>query len=237
MNSGFDLDILAKELENISIDMEQFDFDIPEIDDEPSQITEDDVPEADDEHEPVSRLGNLYRLGRHYLLCGDSTKKEDVAKLMQGTQADMVFTDPPWNVDYGGSSHPSWKQKSILNDHMETSEFKQFMMDSFECMNAFSKPGCMTYVVMSAQEWGNMMLALAENEYHWSSTIIWNKDRLVLSRKDYHTKYELAIKLIVNLRGHLKERLLQVVEGGEGVVEYLLFEGRFLDYGVKYLGA
>lgn len=190
MNSGFDLDILTKELENISIDMEQFDFDIPEIDDEPSQIAEDDVPEVDDEHEPVARLGNLHRLGRHYLLCGDSTKKEDVAKLMQGTQADMVFTDPPWNVDYGGQSNPQWKQRKILNDHMETSEFKKFMMNAFECMNAFSKPGCMTYVVMSAQEWGNMMLALAENEYHWSSTIIWNKDRLVLSRKDYHTKYE-----------------------------------------------
>jgi DNA modification methylase len=57
-------------------------------------------------------------------------------------------------------------------------------------MNAVSKPGAMTYVVMSAQEWGNMMLTLAQNDYHWSSTIIWNKDRLVLSRKDYHTKYE-----------------------------------------------
>ena len=57
-------------------------------------------------------------------------------------------------------------------------------------MNAASKEGCMTYVVMSGQEWGNLMLTLAANDYHWSSTIIWNKDRLILSRKDYHTKYE-----------------------------------------------
>jgi len=57
-------------------------------------------------------------------------------------------------------------------------------------MSAYSKPGAITYVVMSAQEWGNMMLTLAMNGYHWSSTIIWNKDHLVLSRKDYHTKYE-----------------------------------------------
>jgi len=64
-------------------------------------------------------------------------------------------------------------------------------MDStFKVMNNFSKEGCMTYVVMSAQEWGNMMLTLVLNEYHWSSTLIWNKDSLVLSRKDYHTKYE-----------------------------------------------
>jgi len=57
-------------------------------------------------------------------------------------------------------------------------------------MSTYSKSGAMTYVVMSAQEWANVMLTLYENDFHWSSTIIWNKDRLVLSRKDYHTKYE-----------------------------------------------
>ena len=77
-----------------------------------------------------------------------------------------------------------------MNDFMGTDDFKTFMLSSFKNMNEYSEPGAMTYVVMSAQEWGNMMLALAENEYHWSSTIIWNKNRLVLSRKDYHTKYE-----------------------------------------------
>ena len=73
---------------------------------------------------------------------------------------------------------------------MTTEEFKKFLDSAFKVMNKFSKPGCMTYIVMSAQEWGNLMLSLKENGYHWSSTIIWNKDRLVLSRKDYHTKYE-----------------------------------------------
>ena len=103
----------------------------------------------------------------------------------------MVFTDPPWNVNYGAEeNHPSWKPRTILNDFMGTEDFKQFMNSAFHCMNAVSEPGCMTYVVMSAQEWGNMMLTLASNDYHWSSTIIWNKDQLVLSRKDYHTKYE-----------------------------------------------
>jgi DNA modification methylase len=73
---------------------------------------------------------------------------------------------------------------------MGTEDFKEFMDSTFKQMNAHSKKGCPTYVVMSAQEWGNMMLTLAMNEYHWSSTIIWNKSSLVLSRKDYHTKYE-----------------------------------------------
>lgn len=105
----------------------------------------------------------------------------------------MVFTDPPWNVNYGAcdeNNAQGYKPRTILNDFMGTEDFKQFMFKAFSCMKYASKNGCMTYVVMSAQEWGNMMLALAENGYHWSSTIIWNKDRLVLSRKDYHTKYE-----------------------------------------------
>lgn len=105
----------------------------------------------------------------------------------------MVFTDPPWNVNYGNVEEDNpmgYKTRTILNDYMETDEFKEFMNKVFQNMNKASKEGCVTYVVMSAQEWGNLMLTLTENGYHWSSTIIWKKDRLVLSRKDYHTQYE-----------------------------------------------
>ena len=140
-----------------------------------------------------SKLGDLYILGEHRLLCGDSTNQQDVDRLMDGQKADMVFTDPPWNVNYGDQDKDNpqgYKPRKILNDFMGTEEFKTFMFNIFKCMNTASKDGAMTYVVMSAQEWGNMMLTLAMNDYHWSSTIIWNKDRLVLSRKDYHTKYE-----------------------------------------------
>ena len=103
----------------------------------------------------------------------------------------MVFTDPPWNVNYGSDdSSPIYKPRTILNDHMSTGDFKDFMFKAFRSMNIASKDGAMTYVVMSAQEWGNLMLALFENGYHWSSTIIWAKDQFVISRKDYHTQYE-----------------------------------------------
>ena len=73
---------------------------------------------------------------------------------------------------------------------MSTENFKSFINKSFISLKNSSKEGCMTYVVMSAQEWGNLMLTLKENDYHWSSTIIWNKSSLIISRKDYHTKYE-----------------------------------------------
>ena len=103
----------------------------------------------------------------------------------------MVFTDPPWNVNYGADSDsPTYKPRTILNDHMSTNDFKDFMDSAFKSMNMASKDGAMTYIVMSAQEWGNLMLALFENGYHWSSTIIWAKDKFVISRKDYHTQYE-----------------------------------------------
>lgn len=185
--SLWDWDKLDLELKGIEdIDMTIFGF---EIEEEPAEIVEDDT-EIELPEEPRAKRGDIYQLGNHRLMCGDSTMIDDVETLMNGELADAVFTDPPWNVNYGATDHPSWKPRQIMNDFMGTEEFKQFMHDAFSCMNMASKPGAMTYVVMSSQEWGNMMLTLAENDYHWSSTIIWNKDRLVLSRKDYHTKYE-----------------------------------------------
>ncbi len=143
--------------------------------------------------QPVSVRGDVWLLGKHRLMCGDSTSEECVSILMDGDKADMGFTDPPWNVNYGAvkeGNAQGYKPRTILNDFMGTEDFKEFMFKIFKCLNFAQKDGAMTYVVMSAQEWGNMMLTLAQNGYHWSSTIIWNKDSLVLSRKDYHTKYE-----------------------------------------------
>lgn len=189
MNTDFDFELLDSELDEIiDIDMSEFGFDISIEEDEPEEIIDDEVPE---EVETRCKLGDIWQLGNHRLICGDSTSIEQIDRLMNGEYADMVFTDPPWNVNYGAQqNHPSWKARQIMNDSMTTDEFKEFMYNAFKAMNNASKAGCMTYVVMSAQEWGNMMLTLAENDYHWSSTIIWNKDQLVLSRKDYHTKYE-----------------------------------------------
>tara|TARA_R110000824_G_scaffold395501_1_gene596181 strand:+ start:1003 stop:2178 length:1176 start_codon:yes stop_codon:yes gene_type:complete len=192
-NIGFgewEWDILANEWD--SVQLAEWGLDVWEnMDDaepEAGLIDDDEIPEA--KANKVVR-GEVWALGGHRLMCGDSTNSNDVEKLMQGEKADLVFTDPPWNVNYGAdSTHPSWKPRTILNDKMETTDFKEFMSSSFSNMSASSKDGCLTYIVMSAQEWGNLMLALKENEYHWSSTIVWNKDHLVLSRKDYHTKYE-----------------------------------------------
>ena len=164
--------------------------DLQFYEDEPKQglIDDDEIPEVE---EPITQAGDLWILGEHRLLCGDATKKEDVDLLMDGKKADMVFTDPPWNVNYGENlANGKYKDRKIINDSMSTEDFKSFINQSFISLKNSSKEGCMTYIVMSAQEWGNLMLTLKENDYHWSSTIIWNKSSLIISRKDYHTKYE-----------------------------------------------
>ena len=188
----WDFDLLNSELDELfDFDMTVFGFEDDVIEEEP-EVVEDDYNEELPE-EPVTKPGDIWLLGNHRLMCGDSTNITDVEKLMDGDKADMAFTDPPWNVNYGAvkeGNAQGYKPRTIMNDFMGTEEFKDFMFEAFASLNFASKDGAMTYVVMSAQEWGNMMLTLAQNNYHWSSTIIWNKDSLVLSRKDYHTKYE-----------------------------------------------
>ena len=198
LNAGWDEDLLKIELNalgSLGFDLTIIGFNAEELDDlvieediDSFLTDEDDVPEVP--VDPISKLGDIWLLGKHRLMCGDSTSQSDVDLLMDLNQADMVFTDPPWNVNYGASAHPDYKERTILNDFMGTEDFKNFMDQTFQQMASHSKKGAPTYVVMSAQEWGNMMLTLAMNEYHWSSTIIWNKSSLVLSRKDYHTQYE-----------------------------------------------
>ena len=98
MNSDFDLDILQEELDNFdTIDMSDFGFDLDFDVEEEQEIVEDEVPEVPEE--PKAKLGDIYQLGRHFLMCGDSTSEEDVAKLMNGVKADMVFTDPPYGMN------------------------------------------------------------------------------------------------------------------------------------------
>ena len=118
MNTGFDLDILNEELENIEIDMSEFGFDEFIVDniEEEQEIVEDEVPEVPEE--PKAKLGNIYQLGNHRLMCGDSTKEEDVAKLMNGVKADMVFTDPPYGMKK--------ENDGVANDNLNYDDLLEF---------------------------------------------------------------------------------------------------------------
>lgn len=176
-----------RELEFAGFDVAEFGFEPVEIEFDAEEL-KDEIPELPEE--PISKPGDLWQLGDHLLLCGDSTSAASYEKLLGDGFADLIVTDPPWNVNYGATDHPSWKSRTIMNDHMEADEWQSFVSGFVSNFSSFSKPGCPIYLVMSAQEWPVIDATLRQHNFHWSSTIIWAKDRLVLSRKDYHTQYE-----------------------------------------------
>lgn len=202
ISGEFDIPLLTDLLKDIGdsgFDVSLTGFDVIEIDELFKDQTDNNIKEDDFDADkaiaeietPVTQLGDIWLLGKHRLMCGDSINLDDVKLLMDNKKARFVFTDPPWNVDYGADQkHPSWKPRTILNDKMSTEDFGAFLMGAFKAMREVSETGCMTYIVMSGQEWGNLMNVMSQLQYHWSSTIIWKKDSLVLSRKDYHTQFE-----------------------------------------------
>jgi len=149
-------------------------------------VDEDAVPEAPEQ--PVTVEGDVWLLGRHRLMCGDSTSIDAVEKLMDGKKADMVFTDPPYNIDYGNIKHPKFKQRSIENDNMSGADFKDFCASFVACIVAFCD-GCV-YVFGPPGPDGRIMFTQCDEAMHCSTTIVWNKDQFTLGRGKYQNKYE-----------------------------------------------
>lgn len=153
---------------------------------------EDDVPPVPTD--PWVKSGDMFTLGEHRILCGSCTVPADVDRVMAGDQARVCWTDPPWNVAYGENTNPAgWGKKgkhmAIANDNLGE-DFPQFCAQFCGEIARVLFPGAPLYLAMSAQEWPAIHAALTGMGMHWSSTIIWAKDSLVLSRKDYHTQYE-----------------------------------------------
>jgi len=183
MNSDFDIDILNDELAQFeTIDMAEFGFDL-DFDAEEAEIVEDEAPELP--AEPKSKPGEIYQLGSHRLMCGDSTKAEDVAKLMDGELADLVVTDPPYNVAIENS-----KGMTIENDNMASDQFQEFLTAAFENMNDNLKPGGAFYVWFASREHINFETALNKASLEVRQELIWNKNSLILGRQDYQWKHE-----------------------------------------------
>lgn len=190
MNTGFDLDVLNEELDNIDIDMSDYGFDI-EIDDidEGTEVKEDEAPEVKD-GEPKAKLGDIYQLGNHRLMCGDSTSSDDVFKLVGGNtspEVDLLITDPPYNVDYTGKTKDALK---ISNDSMDADTFHDFLYNAF--INAYTtmKDGASFYVWYASKEVVNFSTALADAGLSVKQELIWNKNSLVMGRQDYQWKHE-----------------------------------------------
>jgi DNA modification methylase len=140
--------------------------------------------------EPRSKPGDLWALGEHRLLCGDATQSAHVAKVLDGRQAAIAFTDPPYNValgDHGGQPRGA-RRRRIANDALDPIAWEAFVRAWTRTLVA-SVDGAV-YVCMSSKEWPLVNRVLAEEGGHWSDTIIWAKDRFVLGRADYQRGYE-----------------------------------------------
>ena len=182
--AGWDFSKLEEELSTIEMDMAQFGFE--ELEDEvPDNATDDDFdPDSEIPDVPVSQKGDLYVLGNHRVLCGDSTIKENVDVLVNKKLVDMIFTDPPYNVDYEGTAG------KIQNDKQEDSDFYDFLFKAFTNMFENTKKGGAIYVCHADTEGLNFRNAYKNAGFKLAECLIWVKNALVLGRQDYHWRHE-----------------------------------------------
>lgn len=159
------------------------------------QCDEDETPEPP--KEPRSKLGDLYQLGNHRLLCGDSTSIDAVEKLMGGEKADCVWTDPPYNVALGMETPEQAKARNrrtdgltVMNDKMEDSDFRQFLTDVFSAASVVTKPGGGLYVAHADSEGYNFRGAARDSGWLVKQCLIWKKSSLVMGRQDYQWIHE-----------------------------------------------
>lgn len=183
--SDWDFDLLSDELDGLDFGDLELDWGIEE-ETEPQEVIEDDY-EIEVPEEPKAKLGQIYQLGRHRLMCGDSTKQEDIDKLMNGTKADMLLTDPPYNVSYQGGT----KDKlTIKNDNMKSDEFKKFLVNAFTAANNVMKEGAVFYIWHSDTEGYSFRGSCFDVGWKVRQCLIWNKNSMVMGRQDYQWKHE-----------------------------------------------
>ena len=210
-NAGWDEEILANELHDLK--EENFDLDLIGFEDQEleklfanlyedgEQKEEENLPEI--EENPISKSSDIWLLGDHKLICGDSCKIETYQLLLENELADMTFTDPPYNVDYGNTMKDNligkknsktgkeYKnasgQRAILNDNLGN-DFPKFLFDCCSNILELTKGAC--YICMSSSELHNLQKAFIDAGGKWSTFIVWAKNHFTLGRSDYQRQYE-----------------------------------------------
>jgi DNA modification methylase len=192
LNADWDLSMLKLELAELQA--EGFDLSLTGFhDDEIADLFTEEAPPADKDPdevpelppEPYSKPGDVWICGPHRVMCGDSLSITDWDKLMDGAQADIVWTDPPYNVAY-----ESKLAGSIKNDDMNDGQFRDFLLGAYSCLFAIMKPGAAIYVAHADTEGLNFRSAFREAGFKLSGCLIWRKNSLVLGRSDYQWMHE-----------------------------------------------
>ena len=182
--------LLITDLQGADFDVSLTGFDAAEIDDLFKESLQDGIKDDDFDVEAelkkpaISKQGDMWQLGNHRLYCGDSTKKETYDLLMAGKLANLVVTDPPYNVNYEGNAG------KIKNDNMGNDAFYQFLFDSFFNMEKVMADDASIYVFHSDTEGLNFRKAFSDAGFYLSGTCIWKKQSIVLGRSPYQWQHE-----------------------------------------------
>ncbi len=191
LNAGWDEDILAielSELQGVDFDLDLLGFDESElasIFEDDKEVEDDDFDVEEELNKPCfSKAGDIWTLGRHRLICGDSTKEETYKSLMEDKKANLVVTDPPYNVNYEGSAG------KIKNDNMDNDKFYNFLLDAFSNMEKVMADDASIYVFHADTEGLNFRKAFNDAGFYLSGCCIWKKPSLVLGRSPYQWQHE-----------------------------------------------
>ena len=207
LNSGWDTNLLSLELQELDtngFNLELLGFDSKELDEllAPEVVEgltdEDAVPDVPDE--PKTKLGDIYILGNHRLMCGDSCSITDMQKLVNDRQVDMWLTDPPYNVAYEGKTKDAL---TIQNDSMSNDGFRQFLRDAYVTADTVMKSGAVFYIWHADSEGYNFRGAAHDAGWKVRQCLIWKKSTMVMGRQDYHWKHEPCLYGWKEGAGHL----------------------------------
>lgn len=196
-NAGWDEDLLRLELqalEEANFDLDVIGFSETELDELFSGLDDEDNTEGENEvpeipTEPISKPGDVWICGNHRVLCGSATELTDVEKVMDGGLADMVFTDPPYNVNYANSAKDKMRgtNRPIKNDNLGE-DFQEFLHDA--CSNMLKVTKGALYICMSSSELHTLHSAFTQAGGRWSTFVIWAKNHFTMGRADYQRQYE-----------------------------------------------
>ena len=187
-NVGFgewDWDVLGNEWDAVVLDA--WGLDVPDFDIGDGKAAKEDGYEVPDEITTDIQLGDLFEIGDHRLLCGDSTKTEEWQKIFSNELADLIITDPPYNVDYVGKTKEAL---TIQNDKMGDDAFYQFLLDFYTALGGYTKAGGAWYVWHADSEGANFRKAMADAGIMVKQCLIWVKNSMVMGRQDYQWKHE-----------------------------------------------
>ena len=213
LNAGWDNEMLALELGEIGdlgFDLDLTGFTADEIaaliplELEPGLTDPDDAPAL--QETAITVVGDVWIMGKHRLLCGDSTSVSDLEKLADGQLVDMWLTDPPYNVAVQGGNHGDPERKNglkIMNDKMPDEEFRQFLRDAYVSADTVMKPGAVFYIWHADSEGYNFRGAAKDAGWAVRQCLIWKKSSIVMGRQDYHWKHEPCLYGWKEGAGHL----------------------------------